>query len=113
MDMNLNLDEVVANVDMDDVIDAATSLATTEVMRGRGIPKEAKYAIAVAGGIAVGVVAAEVVIPAVRERLPEPKPKKRRKGDGEVIDVEATEITEEEDPEEKKSNNKKKSNKKK
>lgn len=101
---NINLDEVMENVSVDDIVDAATSLATTEVMKGRGLPKEAKYAIAVAGGIAVGVVAAEVVIPAVKERLPEPKPKKRRKDDGEVIDVEATEVTEEDD--EKKSKKK-------
>ena len=100
---NVNLDEVMESLDVNDVIDAATSLATTEVMKGHGIPKEAKYAIAVAGGIAVGVVAAEVIIPAVKERLPEPK--KKRADD--VIEVEATEITDEEEKEVKKNSKKK------
>ena len=102
---NVNLDEVMESLDVNDVIDAATSLATTEVMKGHGIPKEAKYAIAVAGGIAVGVVAAEVIIPAVKERLPEPR-KKRGKDD--VIEVEATDVTEEETKDDKKATNKKK-----
>lgn len=101
---NVNLDEVMESLDVNDVIDAATSLATTEVMKGHGIPKEAKYAIAVAGGIAVGVIAAEVVIPAVKEMLPEPK--KKRADD--VIEVEATDVTEEETKDDKKATNKKK-----
>ena len=102
---DVNLNEVMNDVNLDDVIDAATSLATTEIMNGRGLPKEAKYAIAVAGGIAVGMIAAEVVIPAVKERLPEPR-KKRDKDD--VIEVEATDVTEEETKDDKKATNKKK-----
>lgn len=101
---NVNLDDVMESLDVNDVIDAATSLATTEVMKGHGIPKEAKYAIAVAGGIAVGVVAAEVIIPAVKERLPEPK----KRGKEDVIEVEATDVTEEETKDDKKATNKKK-----
>ena len=106
---NINLESVMENVDVNDVIDAATSLATTEVVNGGRLPKEAKYAIAVAGGIAVGVVAAEVIIPAVKERLPEPK-KKRKEKDGDIIEVDA-EVMEEDQEEKnpkKKSNNKKK-----
>lgn len=88
---NLNVDEIIenSNVSVDDVIDAATNLASSEVIKGN-IPKNAgKYALAVAGGIAVGVVTAEVIIPKFKEKLPEPK---RGHREDDIIEVEAEEL---------------------
>lgn len=110
-----NLNEVIENVSVDDLLDAATDLTTSTNLITGGVGKDAwKYTAAVAGGIAVGVVTCEVVIPKVKEMYTESKDKKKKRKDKDedIVDVEAVEVTEDETEEETDKKDKKKSKKK-